>query len=738
MNKSRISPRHYLAAPLFASVVLLTSCRTTPEKPLRIPAPLSVPDKPVTSAERELTRQTAGVLTQSQTPRVEDRGPTRAGINDRRTSPVTDGTPVSVNLQSIPIPAFINAVFGEMLGLNVSMSPQVAALKELVTLRTETKQRPNELYGLGQQVLAEYGVSASVDGNLVKFATATAGSTGEPPLIISGRASVDVPISHRPVFQLVELKVVQSTSAVRWLATVFGPDLKVVDESGRNAVIISGKPVQVQQAVEALRVYDQPLMRGRFSTRLEPAFLSAEELTTRLIDVLNTQGYSANSVPGSPSSVIVLPVPAVNSVLVFANTQQALDYTSSWARELDKPSPQAGNNSLFYYQVKNTKASDLAKVLNGVSQVTRNEAKASKGAGSAEAASNAVAPTGGSFIVDEPRNALIYRGDPAQWERTLSLVRQMDQAPRQVMIEVTIAEISLTNASKFGISYFLKNGFGKFDGRTFVGDGSGGSGNGGPSSGGLTYLLDVAGQNRLALTAFASDDRVSILSTPHLLVKSGSEGSIDVGTEVPTVTTSTASNQQTGGDTNLLQQVQYRKTGIILNIKPTVYSDDRIDLDISQEVSEALPLSSTATANSPSIFNRSLTTSLSLRDGGSVVMAGLISQNVTNGDSGVPLLKDIPILGNLFKSQDKKKNRTELVLMIVPYIIENNDQATSVSQAIIDQMKNLDADVYHPRPQTVPVPMEPMASPAMSRPLPVTNQLPRPPVRVIEATPPIR
>lgn len=701
MKSTKNLPRQRMTATVFASVVLLSGCSTAPERPLTIPAPLPVPAKPVTRAEQVLTSQTAGALTQSQTPRVLDRGPTRAGVNDRLISPVQDGAAVSVNLQSIPIPAFVNAVFGEMLGLNVSMSPQVATLKQLVTLRTESKQRPKDLYELGKQVLAEYGVSVSVDGNLVKFDVSTSTSSGEPPLIISGRASVDVPITHRPVFQLVELKVVQSTSAVRWLATVFGPDLKVVDEAGRNAVVISGKPVQVQQAVEALRVYDQPLMRGRFSTRLEPAFLSADELTSRLIDVLNTQGYSANSTPGSPSSVIVLPVPAVNSVLVFANTQQALDYTSSWARELDKPSPQAGNDSMFYYQVKNTKAADLAKVLNGVGNAMRNEEKAKPGksGGALETSSSSPAATGGSFIVDEPRNALIYRGDPAQWERTLTLIKQMDQAPRQVMIEVTIAEITLKNETDFGVSWFLKNGFGRFNGSTSFGSAAS------AASGGLTYLLDVAGQNRLALSAFASDNRVSILSTPHLLVKSGSDASIDVGTEVPTVTTSTASNQQTGGNTNLLQSVQYRKTGIILNIKPTVYSDDRIDLDISQEVSEALPLDANATANSPSIFNRSLTTSLSLRDGGSVVMAGLISDNVTNGDTGVPLLKDIPILGNLFKSQTKKKDRTELVLMIVPYIIENNDQATAVSQAIINQMKNLDADVYHPTPRVTPVPI---------------------------------
>lgn len=693
--QSKSSRGRFLAATVCAAIVLLAGCSTAPG--LRIPGPLDVPAKPLANEAEELTHKSTGTLTQSATPRVVDRGPTRSGTNARETIPVADGAPVSVNLQNIPVPAFVNAIFGEMLGLNVSMSSEVAGMQQLVTLRTENKQRPPELYWLAQQVLAEYGVSVSVEGNLVKFAAGTAGASGEPPLIISGRASVEVPISHRPVFQLVELSVVQSTNAVRWLATVFGPDLKVIDESGRNAVIISGKPVQVQQAVEALRVFDRPLMRGRYSTRLEPAFMSAEQLTDRLVEVLNTQGYAANRAPTSPSSIIILPVAAVNSVLVFANTQDGLDYAVSWARELDKPSPQAGNDSMFYYQVKNTKAADLATVLNGVGSGPQAKATEQKGKASAQGTDSTSASLAGAFIVDEPRNALIYRGDPAQWERTLALVRQMDKAPRQVMIEVTIAEITLDNDASFGVSWFAKNGFSRFNGQTWSGSGAGGSSSG-PSGGGLTYLLDVAGQNRLALTALASDSRVSILSTPHLLVKSGSEASIDVGTEVPTVTMTTTSNQQTAGDTNLLQSIQYRKTGVILSIKPTVYSDNRVDLDINQEVSEAMPLESNSTANSPSIFNRSLTTSLSLRDGGSVVMAGLISERSSDSDSGVPFLKSIPLLGNLFKTQSKKKNRTELVLMIVPYIIEDNDQAVSVSEAIINRMTNLDADAYNPHP----------------------------------------
>ena len=693
-------------------MVLLAGCSSVP--PLQVPAALDLPAKQEAGSEQELNHGSEAPqnLTQSTTPNVDAAGPSTAGTHIRDDLPAMSSAPVSVNVQNVPVPVFANEVFGNMLGLNMTMSPEVSKLQELVTLRTETRQKPRDLFLLSRQLLAEYGVAVTVEGKLVKLSVAPKDSSLVPPLIISGRALPQVPMSHRPVFQLIELEVVRSGDAVRWLGTLFGQDIKVLDESGRNSIIVSGKPAMVQQAVEALRVFDRPLMRGRISTRLEPAFMSAEQLADRLVDVMNVQGYGANRNVGTPSSVIVLPIAAANSVLIFANTQETLNYAVSWARELDKPSKQAGAQSLFYYQVKNTKAADIASVLSGgnIGAPTAKHASGNTPQQAATPPTTAPARAGGSLQVDEPRNALIYQGDPAQWERMLSLVRQMDKAPRQVMVEVTIAEVTLNDDNSFGLSWFAKNGFGRFDGSTWMGKGSGGTGAGTAASNGLTYLLDVAGQNRAALTAFADDNRVSILSTPRLLVKSGSEANFDVGTEVPTVTMSTTTNQQTGGDTNLLQSIQYRKTGVILQIKPTVYSDDRIDLDITQEVSEAMPLSENATANSPSIFNRSVTTSLSLRDGGSVVLGGLMSSRQTDSDSGVPFIKDVPVLGNLFKSKSRKKNKTELIVLIVPYIIENDERATAVSQAIVDQAELLDLQQYPRRVPTNPAPATPPPS----------------------------
>lgn len=697
---------------------LLAGCATAP--PLVITSPgLSVPQKviPAASDDTNAATKVQQKLIQSETPKLDVSESAVAGSKLQDPLPPLGNAPLNIDVQNVPLPVFVNEVFGNMLGVSMTMTPEVSKLQDLVTLRTEARLHPVELFKLTRQLLAEYGVAVTVEGKLVKLATAK-GSSLEPPLIISGRASPQTPGSHRPIFHLLELNVVRSGDAVRWLTTLFGQEIKVQEETSRNAVLISGKPIQVQQAIDALRVFDQPMMRGRYSTRLEPAFLSADQLADRLSDVLNIQGYSTNRSIGAPASVIVLPITAVNSVLVFASTQQALDYASSWARELDRPSQQAGTDSLFYYQVKNTKASDLLQSLTGQrsgassASDTMDTSSAAAGSGTPATAargSRAQASTSGnigkgSLQVDEPRNALIYQGEPAQWDRILTLIRQMDKAPRQVMVEVTIAEITIDNSTEYGFNWFAKNGFGRFNGSIWSGSGAGGAssstGGGGP---GLTWLLDVAGQNRAVLKAMAQDSRVNILSTPRLLVKSGSEASMDVGDEIPTVTMTTTSGQQTGGNSNLLQSIQYRKTGILLKIKPTVYSDNRVDIDLSQEVSKASDdapsVSTSASSASPTIRNRVISTSLTLKDGQSIVMGGLISTDDSDGNSGIPFAKDIPIIGNLFKSRKITKQKKELVLIIVPYIIDGDDQAAAVNQAIIDRLQYLQLENISKKPQ---------------------------------------
>ncbi|MDI1254202.1 type II secretion system protein GspD [Thermomonas sp.] len=665
---------------------------------VRLPEPLDPVYPKVSATAQALATGTppSEALRRSPTPTPPGVGSAASGLGVYEGMPPVKGGPVNANIEGVPVPAFINEFFGNILAVTFQMDPAVAKLNDLVTLRTSGPQSPANFYRLAVQVLKAYGVSTSYEDGRVLFRLKSQGGDFEPPLVLSGRTLPQVPVTHRPIFQLVELQSVRTSDVNQWLRTAFKTDgLEIQDDLNRNAVVLYGKPDIVRQAVAAIQVLDRPYMRGRVSTRLEPAFVTADELAKRLVDVLVAEGYGASIHTGQgviqSTAVVVLPLSSANTVLIFAADAGVLEHAVEWARTIDHPNPTAGADSLFYYLAQNTRAEDIAKTLNGVRAAAAQPVAAAVPALAGPAAV-AVTPaaagglSGGRLVVDEPRNALIFQGPASDWGRILPLVKQMDKAARQVMIEVTIAEVSLDDNEEFGISWLAKNDVGRFNGTLSQGVLAGAT----SGSSGLTYLLDVAGQTRAQLRAFAEDNRVTVLSTPRLMVKSGAEASIDVGTEVPTVSSQSTSPQQTQGTSNLLQTIQYRKTGIILNIKPIIYSDNRVDLEIRQEVSEALPLGTNSAVQSPSIFNRAVSTSLSLRDGSSILIGGLMSSRMTNADSGVPYLKDIPILGNVFKSQTKRKNRTELILMIVPYIVESDDQATALTRSLGERYELLE------------------------------------------------
>jgi general secretion pathway protein D len=295
----------------------------------------------------------------------------------------------------------------------------------------------------------------------------------------------------------------------------------------------------------------------------------------------------------------------------------------------------------------------------------------------------AEAPDGSRLVVDPVRNALVFQGDAARWRALQSVLTRLDQPARQVLIEVTVAEVTLTDEFSHGVEWALRQAnLGDFGGPLGALTGTV------PARGVVWRPVSDSGQVRAVMNLFQNDSRVSILSTPRLMVSSGEQASIDVGTEVP-ILTSQATAPDLGGTTpSILQQVQYRKTGVILQIQPVVHSSQRVDLRISQEVSEA-QTTETSPIASPSIFSRRLETVLSLNDGEAMLMGGLISDTRTQGGSRVPLLGDLPGLGELFRSRSRRGTRTELLVLITPYVVEDAAQARAITEALRGRLDEL-------------------------------------------------
>lgn len=744
--------------PLFLaiSLVLLSACSTGA---LHLPGPLldqtsGVPDETVViDTENGMVIDVDGrviPLVQSTVQEGAD------GLSTTRVSPTPGGLPgqmngvvdrvdrirlddrtasIRLNVEDVALPAFINEVFGNILGLPFEIASNLKTKQDKVTVRLEQPQTQQMVYNVTQQVLLNYGVEIVKQGDMLRFQVKQTGlDPDEPPILISGSARPEVPVAYRPVFQFVPLHNVDTKDVIPWLTSAYDKSgLTVAADRARSGIMLKGMASIVQQAAEAARLLDQPFMRGRFSVRIDPAFITAGEMAEQLKTVITAQGFSA-SINDAAGSIVLVPLESSNGLIVFANEGRLVQMVQEWARQIDRlplASAMIGQGDgkdtegLFYYEVKNTRATELATTLrslvSGLSgsgafgitgglrdSASQRAAEASTrtgrdrdmrpnrpaGGGVApliQAASAAALVSGsmdqnplldslasnitgsGTIVEDENRNAILFRGSSRTWQQMQPLIQQMDKPARQVLIEVTIARIDLNDSEEYGLSWKFMRG----SENTNAGIDRGSSISG---TGPLEYVLNTAGGTFARLTADAQAGRARILATPRVMVKSGEQANINVGSDIPIITTQSPSSSNTEGTSDILQNITYRSTGIILNVSPVVYSNNRIDLSISQEVSGDGQEGGGDSQNlSPSIGKTSLETSLTLKSGGSILMGGLIRESIDDSRRGIPWLKDIPLIGYLFSTGSVEKTRSEVVLLIQPYVIETDREAKEIT-----------------------------------------------------------
>lgn len=604
--------------------------------------------------------------------------------------------PVSGTFDQMPLNAFINTVFGDILKVSYLLDAGLGQRTDMVTLRAEP-QPPQRFLDLVRQVLASYGVSVTERGGVLQIIP-SATLAQQAPSIIRSRALADVPVGLRPVFQYVELLHVRPATVATVINEAFGTRVRVAQVPAGNAILLMGLPDDVRAVLGTVQLFDQPAMANRLSIKLTPAYWTVDRLGGKLAEILKTEGYEVSNRIDAGGLIQMIPIETINTLVVFAPDQTTLDHVLEWARELDQPSQVIGNNTIFYYAVRNTKADTIAPLLGIIDQGV--SAGLSSGGGGAPAAAPAApvsssgatagiaAPVSSSptpstarapsatqrIVVDPGRNAIIFKGSAEEFSQIRALLESLDQPVREALIEVTVAEIRLSDTLNLGVEWAIRNA--GIDGNKFNFGTLGGLGIG---SGGLSFaVLNDAGQTRAVVNALAKDERFSILSSPRLLAKSGSEARIQVGSEVPILTSQQTTSTNVQGNPTILQAIQYRSTGVLLSVKPVIHAGDRIDLEVSQEVSEATT-NNTSDISSPVISNRKVATNLTLKDGATVILGGLISENRDLSDTGIPLLKDLPGVGALFRTQSTANRKTELIILITPYIIDSDEQAKTIT-----------------------------------------------------------
>jgi general secretion pathway protein D len=612
------------------------------------------------------------------------------------------GAPASLTIEQMPLPAFINTVVGDTLHLTFEVDPRIAQRNDLVTLRTGRPLSPSEILALARTVLRDYGIDVIFSGNLARVVPNEA-LMSQSPSVVRGRSTADVAENMRPIFQYVSLRGVSASDMAAWLQAALGTKVRISTTPQGNAVLILGLPEDIQAANEVIGTLDQPRLAGHRSLRIEPVFWSAAQLSEKLIDILRAEGYFVGPNLQNPGAVVVLPLRPSNTLVVFASDQKTLTHVEAWARDLDHASQIDPQRSLFFYRVRNTTAESLAAVLNSVLQgrfAARAAAAPSEAAGppsgqppfppgappGAPPATAAGPPPGtppsGRIVTDPARNAIIFQGSADEFAQLRPLIESLDQAPREAIIEATVAEVTLADNDTLGAEWVASLGARPNEILQNVMTGIG--------TAGFTFtVLNRAGATRLIINALASNNRVKVLSTPKILSRSGGEAKIQVGAQVPIVTSQGTSSQlQQQGTSAILQSIQYKDTGVILTVKPTIYAGSQIDLEIRQEVSEAVP-NNTSQLSSPIINTRTVSTQLSLQDGATVLLGGLIMENANSTSTGIPGLKDIPGVGFLFGTQNVMKTRSELFVFITPYIVNSGEDAARLAESFKNQYESL-------------------------------------------------
>ncbi len=610
---------------------------------------------------------------------------------------------IGLNLEQVELRAVFELI-ADALGISVVIDSSIA---DKVTVRTapDKSLTQDDLWALLQLLLAENNVSMEKKGVAYHLKKE---KKSLPDAIGSKKDQLNK--SNAPeVLQVTPLRYITVDSALIALKPMVEPEGRLLVVSNLNVLGIVTSPEKLGKINKLLALLDaDPFVhRGIRLFRLQNA--KSSEAKTDLDKILQ-------AVEGKMPAFEIIALDRINSLLVISPPQRGFDEVARWVEIVDERN-EAGGEQIFIYRVRNLKATTLATTLKDVFRTDGKETPKTtpkdpnkpdekhpekpqepksdpnlllNQANNPQSAAM-VANLKINIVADEETNSLLIKSTPRDYRHLLTTIALLDNLPREVMINVVVAEVELTEGNQFGIDWYslFSKGTKGFIGSESKIPGAAGVTSGVPtrSDNGLVISY-ISGSITGVLNALNTEGKVELLSRPSLLVKNNQEATINVGSDEPTITR--MNQTQTGvGTTGVTtsNEVQYRKTGIILKVKPQINEDGIVNMTIKQEVS-ALGAERTA-EKLPSFKQRVVDTALVVRDGTAVVMGGLIQTSVNNNNEGIPLLKDIPIVGKLFQSQSGSRVRTELVIMIVPQVIQPDADNREYVRQFRDRMSEV-------------------------------------------------
>lgn len=558
----------------------------------------------------------------------------------------TGGGNVEISLVNASVAAAAKAVLGDTLGMDYVIADGVQGR---ITIQTTSPVPRELLLDLFDAALGANGAQMRKAGNTVQIVPGVSGTSSFRLAGQGGRGGSSIVVAP--------LQYVSAGEMLNLLKPQIDQGLNVVPDARRNILLLSGPADVTESALDALNIFDVDVLAGKSVALVRLTSGEPEAVVAQAQTLFETEeGGALRGV------VEFVPNERLGSVLVISSRAAYLDRAVGWIRELDKPGPGAGMY-LATYNLQNRSAVEVAPILAnllGAPAVAEGEGEAALGGGD-----------GPRVAADDSRNALVVRAPRAQHAEIEGLLRELDSPARQVLLEATIAEVTLNDRLDIGTRWFFENG--NFGARFSNRAGQGNAGVVGNDTG-FTAVFGT-GSADVALSALAAVTDVKVISAPTLMVIDNKEGVLQIGDQVPIVT---SQSQDQTANAPILSQVEYRDTGIILRVRPRIGTGGRVTLDISQEVSDVAE-TDTSGIDSPTIRQRKVQTSVALTDGQTLALGGLVQESDNMTRSEVPGLGRVPVVGNLFRNKDSRRGRTELLILIRPRVILNENDANSAT-----------------------------------------------------------
>ncbi len=661
-------------------------------------------DQAEVSVNDELLIQPSDKVTDNRQQIIEIGDGKYVGSSSQNQNPQVDSVEgdITLNFQGTDINEFVKVILSDVLNYNFIIDSQVSGS---VTIETSRPLKKEELFPLLEDILANNNAAIIEKNGMYHILPKTNA--------VKGNLSPKTPetsIGTGYSVRVVPLQFIAAQEMQKILEPFIpdGGELRV--DKQRNMIIIAGTPRELVQLQDTIDIFDVDWLRG-MSVGLYPLdYVDPKTLKTELDEVLGgVEGSTDGELLGGLVRTIALE--RLNSILLISSTSSALREAEIWLYRLDRQGEQVGQN-LYVYDVQNAKATEIADILgnifgNSTSAQTSSSPQLAPGTTPVEIASEndssenttttSTAPisVGNSeisltskgeveIIADDTRNALVILASSRDYKMVAAAIKKLDVVPLQVLVEASILEVTLNGDLNYGVEWFFNNKVGTRTGQGQLDLGAAGIAALAP---GFSYtIVNSAGNIKAALNALESESEINVLSAPSLMVLDNQTATINVGDEIPVPTRQSTSNIDPNAPT--VNEIQFRDTGITLEVTPRVNNSGLVTMDIRQEVSNAVATTS-SNIDAPTIQQRQIESTVAINSGETIILGGLIRDSITENEGGIPGLYKIPVIGKFFGNTSVEERRTELIILLTPRVVRNNADAKKITDEFRRKLESL-------------------------------------------------